>query len=51
MTRKETLLRTSLLYMAMCEVNVHIGLGIVTFCYKHIYFYVFLIAKLMDANF
>jgi len=35
----------------MCEITVHIGLGIVTSCYKHIYFRVFLIAKLMDANF
>jgi len=48
--RKETFLLASLLYLAMCEITVYIGLGIVTVCYKHIYFYVFLIAKLMDTN-
>jgi len=38
--------------MAMCGITVLIGLGIVTFCCKHVvYFYVFLIAKLMDTNF
>jgi hypothetical protein len=31
--------------------TILIGLGVVTFCYKYIYFYVFLIAKLMDTNF